>query len=74
MVDKASLSSRAVVGMYYERLQAMTAASWIDGVSNYFNSDQPSEEYVWLSMPPVLREWIGGRQAKGFTGNGIEIK
>lgn len=68
------LSSRAVIGMYYERLEAMTAASWIDAVSNYFTSDQPSEEYPWLGMPPALREWIGGRQAKGFAAAGVEIK
>jgi phage major head subunit gpT-like protein len=71
---RETLSSRAVVGMYYERLQALTAAGWIDAVSNYFTSDQPSEEYAWLNMPPTLREWIGGRQAKGLTANGIEIK
>jgi phage major head subunit gpT-like protein len=71
---RETLSSRAVVGMYYERLQALTAAAWIDAVSNYFTSDQPSEEYAWLNMPPTLREWIGGRQAKGLTANGIEIK
>jgi len=60
--------------MYYERLEAATQAGWIDQVSNYFTSDQPIEEYVWLSQVPQLREWVGSRQAKGFTGNGIEIK
>jgi len=73
-INKDSLSSRAVVGMYYERLDAATQASWIDQLSNYFTSDQPSEEYPWLSQVPQLREWIGGRHAKGFTGNGVEIK
>jgi len=73
-INKDSLSSRAIVGMYYERLEAATQAGWIDQVSNYFTSDQPIEEYVWLSQVPQLREWVGSRQAKGFTGNGIEIK
>ncbi len=67
------ITSRAVIGMYYEALQAQTNLGWIDAVSNYFTSDQASEEYYWLGMPPALREWIGGRHAKGFTENGIEI-
>lgn len=72
-MDQSQLSSRAVVGMYYEALAANAGAAWIDQVSNYFNSDQASEEYAWLGMPPALREWIGGRNAKGFAQNGIAI-
>lgn len=68
------LSSNAIRGMFYNRLEVATGASWIDGVSNYFNSDQELESYRWLGMTPVMREWIGGRQAKGFTSNGIDIR
>lgn len=73
-MDQSLLSSRAVVGMYYEALAANAGAAWIDQVSNYFNSDQASEQYAWLGMPPALREWIGGRNAKGFSQNGITIE
>lgn len=73
MTDQSRLSSRAVIGMYYERLAALSGIGWVDAVSNYFTSDQASEEYPWLGMPPALREWIGGRQAKGFNDNGITI-
>lgn len=72
-MDQSALSSRAVVGMYFEALEAQSGQGWIDAVSNYFTSDQSSEEYKWLGMPPALREWIGGRNAKGFSVNGIEI-
>lgn len=72
-MDQSILSSRAVVGMYYEALAAANGIGWIDGVSNYFGSDQASETYPWLGMPPALREWVGGRQAKGFSQNGITI-
>ena len=47
---------------------------WIDAISNYFTSDQESETYKWLGMPPALREWIGGRHAKGFNVSGITIE
>ena len=73
-MDQSLLSSRAVVGMYYEALAAASGIGWIDAVSNYFGSDQASEDYPWLGMPPALREWIGGRQAKGFSQNKISIE
>jgi phage major head subunit gpT-like protein len=47
--------------------------AWIDGVSNLFSSDQASETYQFLGQSPAMREWIGGRQAKGFQGQGITI-
>jgi len=68
------LSSRAVIGMYFEALDAQQGQGWIDAVSNYFTSDQGTEQYKWLGMPPAMREWLGGRQAKGFTTNGISIE
>jgi phage major head subunit gpT-like protein len=67
------LGSRAIRGMYYEAMEALSGIGWVDAVSNYFPSDQSSETYDWLGMPPALREWIGGRNAKGFTSNGVTI-
>jgi phage major head subunit gpT-like protein len=72
-MDQSILSSRAVVGMYFEALAAAAGMGWVDSVSNYFGSDQASETYPWLGMPPALREWIGGRQAKGFRGDSMSI-
>jgi len=73
MADQSVLSSRAVIGMYYERLAAATGVAWIDACSNYFTSDQDSEKYPWLGMVPALREWIGGRQAKSLSENYVDI-
>ena len=72
-MDQSALSSRAVIGMYYEALAAAAGAGWVGSVSNYFGSDQASETYPWLGMPPALREWVGGRQAKGFSTNQVTI-
>lgn len=68
------LGSRAIIGEFYKTLEQNIGQTWIPTVSNLFTSDQESEEYRWLGMVPQLREWVGGRQAKGFRENGISIK
>jgi phage major head subunit gpT-like protein len=72
-MDQGLLSSRAIRGMYFARLEMNAGMGWIGGVSNLFNSDQASETYNFLGQSPGMREWIGGRQAKGFSGQGITI-
>ena len=72
-MDQSLLSSRAIMGMYFARLEADPGMGWIDGISNQFASDQASETYNFLGQSPAMRLWVGGRQAKGFTGNGLTI-
>lgn len=67
------LSSRAIIGEFYEVLESGSGLGWADAISMYFLSDQASEDYRWLGMAPAMREWIGGRNAKGFRENGITI-
>lgn len=67
------LSSRAIIGTFYQRLNQDSGMAWIGAISNYFASDQDSEEYRWIGQSPVMREWVGGRNAKGFVSNGITI-
>jgi phage major head subunit gpT-like protein len=69
----STLSSRAIIGEFYATLEENTGALWVPGVSSYFESNQESETYAWLGMAPAMREWIGGRNAKGFRENGITI-
>jgi phage major head subunit gpT-like protein len=68
------LSSRAIIGEFYKRLNQNDGLEWITAISNYFTSDQDTEEYAWIGQSPVMREWVGGRHAKGFTSNGITIE
>lgn len=68
------ITERQVIGWFYMALAQALGLLWIDKLSNYFPSDQSSEEYAWLGMSPVLQEWVGGRNAKGFRESGIEIK
>jgi phage major head subunit gpT-like protein len=55
--------------MYYARLETNPGLPWVNAVSNMFESDQVSESYAFLGQSPAMREWIGGRQAKGLRSN-----
>lgn len=72
MINK--LTSRQVIGWFYQHLEQNPGAAWVVALSMYFTSDQAMEEYAWLGQAPVMREWIGGRKAKGFRENGLEVK
>jgi phage major head subunit gpT-like protein len=72
-MDQSALSSRAVMGMYFARLEQDPLMGWLDGISNLFGSDQASETYAFLGQSPTMREWIGQRQAKGFVSNALVI-
>jgi len=67
------LSSRAIIGKFYKKLNENSGMDWILAISNYFTSDQDTEDYRWIGQSPVMREWVGGRHAKGFLSNGISI-
>ena len=67
------ITSRAIRGMLQRALTVNTGPAWIDAVSNFFDSDQASEQYGWLTNTPAMREWIAGRNAKGFTENDLTI-
>jgi len=69
----STLSSRSIIGTFYNTLDQDLGGLWVPAISNFFPSTQESEPYKWLGMSPQLREWVGGRQAKGFQENGITI-
>lgn len=73
-MDQQILSSRAIRGMYYARLEQNPGLAWVNGVSNMFTSDQATEQYAFLGQSPVFREWLGGRQAKGLSSQAFEIR
>ncbi len=72
-MDQSLLSSRAIRGMYFARLETNAGLPWVSGLSNMFGSDQSSETYAFLGQSPGFREWIGGRQAKGLSSNALTI-
>lgn len=72
-MDQQLLSSRDIIGRYYRALEQDVGGAWLDAVSNMFGSDQASETYNFLGQSPVMRKWIGARNAKSFGGDGITI-
>lgn len=73
MSNLSVLSSRAIIGEYFRRLE-QGPANWATQLSNYFASDQAGEDYKWLGMSPAMREWVGGRMAKGLRDNAYTIR
>lgn len=69
----SSLGSRAIIGEFYAKLEQDKNKGWIDAVARLFQSDQESETYKWLGSSPAMREWVGGRQPRGFSENGVTI-
>jgi len=67
------LSSRAIIGEFYARLEQDIGQSWVPSVSMLFNSNQDSETYKWLGQTPAMRQWVGGRDTNGLRENGVVI-
>jgi len=68
-----SLSSRAIIGSFYRRLEAAFAKSWASRLGMLFSSNQESETYNWLGQVPRMREWGTGRLAKELRADGLTI-
>ena len=67
MSDYSYLSSRAVIGMFFESYALATKASWVADLANQFSSDQSIEEYPWLGANSRMSEVKGGSQVHGHN-------
>lgn len=73
MGQAVALSSRAIRGMFFKRLEETTRASWAPSIANMFRSDQPEETYKFLGNTPALRAWRGARRKKEPKAYGVTI-
>ncbi len=73
VVVDTGLTSRAVVGRFYRRLEEFAKSAWWTRLAMHFSSNQQSETYKWLGMVPQVREWIGGRRVRPLRENGVTI-
>ena len=64
------LSSRSVMGMFWERIVQLRAdqAALLNRLALNTTSDQASEDYAWLGQVPKMSEWIGKRQLAKLRG------
>jgi len=68
------ITEKQVIGWYFMQLAAFAGMGWVNAISNFFTSNSAIETYPWLNMSPAMREWVGGRNAKGFGENSLQIR
>jgi phage major head subunit gpT-like protein len=73
VVVDTGLTSRAVIGRFYRRLEEFAQAAWWTRLALHFASNQESETYRWLGMVPQVREWVGGRRVRPLRSKGLTI-
>lgn len=59
-----NISDKAVIGYILQDLEGATQNSWANRIANRFQSSMATETYAGLGNAPVMREWIGGKNAK----------
>lgn len=67
------LTSKAIIGRFYRRLEEFAQAAWWTRLAMRFASTQESETYRWLGMAPQVREWKGGRQVRPLRSAGVTV-
>lgn len=73
VVVDTGLSSKAIIGRFYRRLEEFAQSAWWTRLAMRFQSVQESETYRWLGTVPPVREWVGGRQIKPLRSQGVTI-
>ncbi len=73
VITDTGLTSKAIVGRFYRRLEEYARAAWWTRLALHFTSSQQSETYRWLGMVPQVREWQGGRLIKPLRSQGVTI-
>lgn len=74
MADVLGFSSRALIGNFYQTLEAGLASSWMAAVSFWVASQQKVEQYKWLGMAPAVRQWIAGRHPQGLRADAYSLE
>lgn len=73
MFGLATLDSLNIRRQFFAALSAAEAGSFWSQIAMEVGSTRASEEYKWLGAAPAMREWIGGRQGKKPSVQGITI-
>lgn len=73
VLTDSGLTSRAITGRFFRRLEEAANAAWWTRLAMRFASNQESETYRWLGMVPQVREWSGGRLVRPLRAQGVTI-
>jgi phage major head subunit gpT-like protein len=74
MTEILKFTSRAIIGTFYQTLEAGLAGSWMPPVSFLVTSQQKVEHYKWLGMAPAVRQWIAGRHPQGLRADAYSLE
>lgn len=67
------ITSSGVIGRFFSTLEE-TPSMYVEPLAMQIASNQAEEEYGFLGMAPAMREFVGGRQAKGLRENSFKIR
>jgi phage major head subunit gpT-like protein len=59
-----NISDKAVIGYILQDLEGATKNSWAARLANRFTSSQATETYAGVGNAPMMREWVGAKNAK----------
>lgn len=64
--DYGRITEKGILGVYRQEAEDILGSGWADRIGFRATSNQERETYRWLGMTPAVREWVGGRLAKGL--------
>lgn len=64
--DYGNLTVKGYLGDLFQGMEDVLGGSWAPRIGIKIQSDQKTEFHRWLGPPPMLREWLSNRQAKGM--------
>jgi len=68
------IGEKGIIGKIFNKLSIIAAPAWVDATAMLIPSNQEVETYAALGMSPMMREWIGGRDAKKLRESDYQIR
>jgi len=68
------IGEKGIIGKIFHALSIIAAPAWVDATAMLIPSNQEVETYAALGMSPMMREWIGGRDAKKLRESDYQIR
>jgi len=68
------IGEKGIIGKIFNKLSIIAAPAWVDATAMLIPSNQEVETYAALGMSPMMREWVGGRDAKKLRESDYQIR